>query len=644
MVLILMKCEMKKILVTCFVLLFSYNIFAQTNADSLVNVLETKKLTVKEQLDIYRKLCSAYEDNNIEKFKMYAEKGLSLAERENDKARASVFYLYMGANYENYGTLDSAIVCYEKGLKLAIETKNKECEAWAYRKLGEIHYGNRQCKDENLALEYLLKALQIAEEIGNKQDIALLLVSMSNYHRFLRNFERAKYYAERAKIIAEKINYDKGKILVYYNLGELCFDENEDESIEYFLKMLALSQTIGNKRDEIYSLQSLAYSYCLKKGDLDKAEKYGTECLRLAQEFGTKKTLICAYTALSYVYLYQQRYDDCKTAVLKAWEIDSLDIQLSTLTNLAAAYLYSGELDEAHSFFVKYAYYLEEYSGMQFQKTIADMDIKYETEKKEMRIALLEKEKTLYYTVSISGIALLLLALGLLYFRNRLSSQKRKMAEQQIKQLEQEKQLIATQAVLDGEATERSRLARDLHDGLGGMLSVVKLNLKDMKGYVMMDSSDAECFDKALNMLDQSISELRRVAHHIMPESLMRYGLKVSLEDFCRVIPGAHFQYLGEDIRLDSRLEVMIYRCAYELVNNAMKHAQATTINVQLMIDNGIISLTVQDNGIGFDPQTVNTGIGLENIRTRIAVYNGKMFIHSLPDNGTEVSIEIEPS
>jgi signal transduction histidine kinase len=129
-----------------------------------------------------------------------------------------------------------------------------------------------------------------------------------------------------------------------------------------------------------------------------------------------------------------------------------------------------------------------------------------------------------------------------------------------------------------------------------------------------------------------------------MPESLMRYGLKVSLEDFCHAIPGAHFQYLGEDPRLDNRLEVLIYRCAYELVNNAVKHARATNINVQLMIDSGIVSLTVHDDGIGFDPQTVNMGIGLENIRSRIAMYNGKMNLHSAPDTGTEISIEIEPS
>jgi len=90
-------------------------------------------------------------------------------------------------------------------------------------------------------------------------------------------------------------------------------------------------------------------------------------------------------------------------------------------------------------------------------------------------------------------------------------------------------------------------------------------------------------------MLDQSIGKLRRVAHHIMPESLMRCGLKTALEDYCNSIQHVHFQYIGNETRLDNRLEVLIYSAAHELFNNAIKYAQATAINVQLLIDEGII-------------------------------------------------------
>jgi signal transduction histidine kinase len=308
------------------------------------------------------------------------------------------------------------------------------------------------------------------------------------------------------------------------------------------------------------------------------------------------------------------------------------------------SYIYLNDKEKAVHYFLKFQKLIQAQTEKQFQESFAEMEVKYETEKKEIRIAALEKEKILHTWIIIISAVAALLAFGILFFRHKLNVHKRKQAEQQVKQLEQEKQLIAAQSLIDGEAAERSRLARDLHDGLGGMLSVVKLNLKDMKGYSVLDNLDVDHFNKAMDMLDRSISELRRVAHHIMPESLMRYGLKTSLDDFCRAIPGAQFRFFGDDTDLDNRLKILIYRCAYELINNAVKHAAATHINVQLMIENGLISLSVHDDGTGFNPDAVITGAGLENVRVRVASYNGKMNIYSLPGKGTEVSIEIEPS
>ncbi len=172
--------------------------------------------------------------------------------------------------------------------------------------------------------------------------------------------------------------------------------------------------------------------------------------------------------------------------------------------------------------------------------------------------------------------------------------------------------------------------------------AAIKLKFKDMKNYSVMAGTDVERLDKALGMLDRSVGELHRAANRMISESLMRFGLRTSLEDFCNAIPGAKFRYLGEDPRLAGNLEVFIYRCARELVDNAVKHADAATINVQLMIDNGLVSLTVHDDGAGFDPETVVFGSGLEDIRTSVSDHNGKMHILSSPGNGTEVSIEIE--
>ena len=143
-------------------------------------------------------------------------------------------------------------------------------------------------------------------------------------------------------------------------------------------------------------------------------------------------------------------------------------------------------------------------------------------------------------------------------------------------------------------------------------------------------------------MLDESISELRRVAHHMMPESLLRYGLKASLTDFCHSTPSVEFHYFGNDQRLDSKLEILLYRATHEMINNALKHASATQINVQLVQENDRISLTVQDNGKGFDTTVKSKGMGLENVRNRVETYNGKMTLYSSSENGTEINIEIE--
>ena len=631
---------MKKIILICIMTMFAVSLFAQQQkADSLINVLETQQLTRKEQLLLHENIYKIYQYNNIAGMLKYAKEGLQLAQTENDKMLIADFYNYAGWAYYINGSIDTAIVYYEKGLDLAIEPGYKKCEAILYRNLGYLFMTHEEYGvDKNTVFEYFLKTLQIAEDIDDKDILTGILVDISAFHYHLLSVsqcEQESYYIQRAMKVAETSNDNDIKARLYLYLGKI--EKDVDMGINYSLKGLDFARSTGNKYCEIRLLQALGYIYCLDKKEYDKAEKYGAECLRIAEEFGEKSSLVAAWTVLSFVYLYQKRYDECKISVLKAWEADTLNVALATLTNLAAAYLYSGQLDEAHDFFVKYVHRLETNMADKFQKNIAETQTKYETEKKEIRISELEKRHKLYtWIFAISGVAVLLI-IGLLYFRQRLNKQK-------VKQLEQEKQLVATQAILDGETAERSRLARDLHDGLGGMLSVVKLNLKDMQHYAVIDGPDVARFDKALGMLDQSIDELRRVAHHIMPEALMRYGLKVSLEDFCHAVPGAHFEYLGENPRLDSRLEVLIYRCAYELINNAVKHAKASVINVQLMIDSGVISLTVHDNGVGFDVQSKGNGTGLENIRTRIAAYNGKMTIHSSPEEGTEISIEIGPS
>ncbi|MDR2064802.1 MAG: sensor histidine kinase [Prevotellaceae bacterium] len=640
---------MKKIFTVFLTALLACNMTGQTpNADSLINVLETQKLTNKEQLELYREICFCYEKSNMDKLIMYAEKGLHLAEKVKDKTAIKDFYRFIGIGYTFKGQYDTALSYLEKSLEFTVEMNDKRHEAILYGFMSNVY--TLQNKD-TIALKYLQKTLSIFEDIGDKKNCVVSLCNIGSIYRKLLNDKHALSYFERAKVIAEEIGYEYGKELVYYNLSGIHSNKKEfDIAISYVTQSLEISRKIGDKQSEMLSLQSLANYYCEGKNEYDKGEKYALECLHVAEEYGEPRLMFTAWSILANVYFYQGRYEECKNLSLKAWESDSSILEnlisesMSILSNLTISYIYLDDKEKAVNYFAEFQELIKKQNEKQFQGYLAEMEVKYETEKKEIRIAALEKEKTLYTLIVIISIAAALFAFAILFYRHKLNVQKRKHAEQQVKQIEQEKQLVAAQALIDGEVAERSRLARDLHDGLGGMLSAVKLNLKDMKGYSILDNPDVDRFNKAIDMLDRSISELRRVAHHIMPESLMRYGLKVSLDDFCRAIPGVNFSFFGDDADLDNRLKTLIYRCTYELINNAVKYANAANINVQLMIEKGLISLSVHDDGTGFDPDKVTKGSGLENVRVRVASYNGKMNIYSSPGKGTEVSIEIEPS
>jgi signal transduction histidine kinase len=642
---------MKRITLLCL-LAIVVGVFAaqaQTNVDSLINVLETQKLKPEEQLDIYEKICHTYLSlYDTEKNIVYAEKGLALAEKEKNPLAASKFNEYFAKGYDAKVIYDTAIVHYEKALILAKEAKDKEQETSVYLNMGNS-YGKRS--KYTLSLEYFLKALSLCEITGNKNQRLTALIKIGGMNRMLNNTKQAIYYMEQARILAEELDIPAKKMPVYYELAALCDVMGDiDKGLEYMLKVAEISSTIGDKQMEAISNQSLAMTYYGLSNNYEKAIDHINKSIAAAEKLGDPGILSGSWSALSIIYLDTKQWKESEKAALKAWELDSvrLDFAPNTALCITAANIYLGNAVKAINFLEKYKDLKNQYADKSFHEVLSDMEVKYETEKKELRIAALEKEKTFYIIIGITCAFILLLAFGLLFYRHRLNIQKRRLAEQQrefaeqqIKQLEQEKQLIAAQAVLDGETAERTRLARDLHDGLGGMLSVVKLNLQNMNTYSVMDNSDVSRFTQALSMLDKSINELRLVAHHIMPESLVRYGLKVSLEDFCRAIPNADFQYFGDDTRLDNRLEVMLYRCAHELINNAVKYAEADTISVQLMVDDQLVSLNVQDDGVGFDPEAISGGSGLENIRTRVSAHNGTMTLYTSPGKGTEVNIEI---
>ncbi|MBK7869195.1 MAG: sensor histidine kinase [Saprospiraceae bacterium] len=201
--------------------------------------------------------------------------------------------------------------------------------------------------------------------------------------------------------------------------------------------------------------------------------------------------------------------------------------------------------------------------------------------------------------------------------------------------------------MLRGQEEERGRLARDLHDGLGGMLSGVRQTLNAMKGNQIITEESARSFNRALEMLDTSIGELRRVARNMMPEALLKFGLKDAVQDFCDTLNESRtiqvqYQAFGLENRLPEAEEIIVFRIVQELLNNVIKHAGAHQALVQLLRDDERFHITVEDNGKGFDLVALEKapGIGWLNIRSRVDYLGGTLDLRSNPGQGTTVEIE----
>ena len=344
-----------------------------------------------------------------------------------------------------------------------------------------------------------------------------------------------------------------------------------------------------------------------------------------------------------------------KKATSLAKTMQLLHVLPYSLSNLVEVEEKLGHINSALAYLKEYVAINDSLQTINNRSQVEELETKYRTASKELQINQLESEKkiqalviiqknNLNYILFIVAAAILMISI-LLY---RTFRQRQKLQHQRIGELEKEKQLNATEAVLKGEEQERTRLAKDLHDGLGGMLSGIKYGLQNMKGNLIMSPANTQAFERSMDMLDSSIKEMRRVAHNMMPEALVKFGLDTALRDYCNDINinGAlrvSYQSFGLDhATLDQTMAITTYRIIQELISNTLKHAAAKTAIVQVTKTDQQLVLTVEDDGKGFDTAILkqSKGIGWINIQHRVEFLKGKLDVISQEEKGTSVHIE----
>jgi two-component system NarL family sensor kinase len=425
--------------------------------------------------------------------------------------------------------------------------------------------------------------------------------------------------------LAKKIHCDGCLADVYNNQGEILFHQKRfAESLQQYEKMAVIAKTLN---DPEYDL----YLYMNRGNTLAAQGKYrqANADLVKAQAIGSK---LSANFELSQILLFRsdlaEKTGDFKEALFFRKRADSLKAKVAS----------DKSLSDIHRLDVQYR-------TSEKDRSIAEQKVKLAKRQAAIR------KKDMINTGLFIG-CLLLAAIVFLAYRNirhrrRLSVQQWELHEQKINELQKERQLVAAQSLMKGQEEERSRLARDLHDGVGGLLSGVKLSLSTMKGNVFLTEESAKAVTTIIGQLDSSITELRRVSHNMMPEALIRFGLKEALENYCENIDRSgvlkvRLQTYGLEKRMDQDTEIILYRTLQELLNNVVKHAAAREVLIQLIRDQNKFTLTVEDDGKGFDIHSpeFKSGAGLQNIQARAGYLNGVVDIRTAPGEGTSVTIE----
>jgi signal transduction histidine kinase len=324
--------------------------------------------------------------------------------------------------------------------------------------------------------------------------------------------------------------------------------------------------------------------------------------------------------------------------------------QQDLLDNLYAFYSNTGDYKNALQYHVR----LEAIKDSMFDENkafiIDDLRLRYETTQKEIEnlkqkneILRIKKQRNSFiYTVF--GIILLAFYI-IVYFRTKHRKNKI-IAEQKIKQLEEEKKLLAARFLVEGQEKERKRIATAIHDSLGVLLSASKMHVTAIKD---KSPETKALIDKATKFLDDASGEMRKISHNMMPGLLTKMGLCEALEDLFENINDtedidAKVDVIGpKSERLPENHEIMIYRVVQEMVNNTLKHAQAKKIDLVLVIHPDELDINYSDNGTGFDVEKMidKKSLGIQSIQSRVSFLDGQVNIQSSPGNGTVYRLHI---
>jgi signal transduction histidine kinase len=595
----------------------------------------------------YNELTWQYRTIDQNKAIDYANKAIALSSRYKFDRGIAQAYNDLGIIFYDKQNFDTAIILYNKAFEIRKRNNDVPGMAKLYNKIGVV-YQKRGNFDK--ALENQLNALRLFEQVKDDIGISYSLNNIGIVNQNMGLYEEAIKYQLRSIAIKEKIKDRYGLAGSYVNVGNIYFLQNNfSKAKEFYLKAEKLTREIGDKEYLSNALNNLSRFYIGTK-QYKEALPYADESFTLRMGLGDIKGMVSCLINYGRIFMGLQQYDSAEIKLNAALSLgkgeESCKPEMPALyESFADLYETNGQLDKALAMYKLYASSKDSIYTTELGNHFAELQTKYETLQKEKQIQEQQFELTRknYWIGGVIGLLVLISLLGYSYYHRYHLKQEARMQAEINKQQE-----LATLAVLDAEEMERQRIAKDLHDGVGQMMSAAKMNLSAVESHLNLQTEEQKhAFSNIIQLVDDSCREVRSASHNMMPNALLKNNLAAAIREFIdkldqRVLK-VHLYTEGLDVRLEKNMETILYRIIQECVNNVIRHSGADTLDITILKEPGELTATIEDNGKGFDTndKEISEGIGLKNMRTRIAYLKGGIDINSTPGHGTVVALHI---
>jgi two-component system NarL family sensor kinase len=654
---------MTKYLVLLLVVASSYCRAQDTRStDSLLKVLSTSKEDTNKA-NVLIQLCRETMDMDTKAFEKHAAELLTLSNKINYLTGKADAYNFMGIIEDDRSHYSKALELYEIAMKFAVQAKLEKKKASIENNIGLIYW---KIGEQQKALTYYYDALKVFEKLGQKKLQSNVLSNIGLIHASLQDDERALAFHRKSLAIKKEINDEHGIAITYNNMSKTFTHSRMEDSARYYTRLsVAIHEKLGDKYGLAISTANLGLSFVYTK-QYDSALLYLNKSVAIRETIDDKLGMIFSLQSLAETYMALKKYDlgikYAERALNLAEEIKSKERISTVMATLAVLHKRMGNYKKAYECLLIHDNYRDEIFDTLKSEQAEELAVKYEVEKKDLviqknraelknRQAKIENQslKLSQRNTQLGLLAIILLGTGMAayfyYNRNKLRQEAR---------LQQEiitQQDLASKAIMEAEEKERKRIAGDLHDGLGQLCSAIKMNLSGLESQVTFTDKDAAIsYEKTIAMTDQACRDVRSISHQMMPNVLLKTGLTSAVRDFLDKIDARILQVslntFGLQDRLESNIEMVLYRVIQETVNNVIKHSGANKLDIQLSKDDDGITVTIEDNGIGFDVHDKEKfdGIGLKNIASRVGFLKGTVEFDSSPGRGAVVSVWVPTS